>query len=271
MLALPSDLLREFYVDDNGKVFARSIRAVGRLCNKHHSFVYRLLEKIAQADLAQNELPHVLKPFAGMDFKTAQEIPDMLVAAILMYTAISEPDNEEAQCNNAVMCGVGIRSYFQKELGWTTPNPLDKMPSHAQSLRGWADALERAEKAEQQILEDAPKIEAYKAFINSHSNFDWIETANLIAAIDKEGNNIGRTKLLKFLREKEVIQQNKPIPYAEYATCGWFYVVTKLRKDNTTLDTVTLVTPVGLVAIADLLRKDGFILNANIPTQVGVT
>lgn len=270
ILTVNDDIRKEFVVDEDGKVYAKSIRAVARICAKDDSYVRRWLKRIKEC--GREDLPPHLKPFAGMDFiddksqGSAAVIPDILVGALLAMTAVNEPDNEEAQTNNVVMNGVGIRCYFQRELGWTTPD-LTKIPSHAQALRGWADAIDRAEKAEKLIEDLTPKADAYDIFLNSHSNMDWIEAANVLAATDAKGRNIGRTKLLDFLRNKKVIQQKDPIPYATHSTKGWFNTHKKPRKhDPNKFDTVTLVTPLGLTHIADMLRKEGFNLNSNIPT-----
>ncbi len=131
LVHLPEDIRSEFEVDSDGKVFAKSIRAVARLAGVSVSALNdsgRLLDKL----LTTKNLPDCLKPFAGFDWKVTTKIPDLLIAGIVEYYAFySSASNETARRVYRAMATVGIRAYFQQELGWK-PQIQHQPKTHAE-------------------------------------------------------------------------------------------------------------------------------------------
>lgn len=118
---LPDDISSEFYVESDGKVLAKSVRAVARLAGVHHSSVQELIERLGGGLTTSNSL----KAFTGKDFTGGQPIPDLLVAAIIEYYAFeSKADSDHARKVYRAFATVGFRTYMQQQLGWNN-KPLD--------------------------------------------------------------------------------------------------------------------------------------------------
>ena len=148
---IPDDIRNEFIVDAEGKVFAKSLRAVGRLAgvsantlfNKRVSGDTGLLVRIRDSQ----KLPKTLKRFAGQDFTVTAKIPDLLVAGIIAYYAYeSDAANDTAWQNHTAMGTLGVRLWFQQELGWKPPQTV--VMSKVEALRAYADMIEAKEKLE---------------------------------------------------------------------------------------------------------------------------
>jgi len=94
--------------------------------------------------------------------------------------------------------------------------PNFRNPSEA--ARAWADQYDRADKAEEILSKEKPKIEFYNAVAGSK---DAVEMSAVAKMLDKK---IGRNNLFQFLREKKILRDNNE-PYQEYIDRGWFRVV----------------------------------------------
>ena len=85
---LPDSIKSEFEVEEDGKVYAKSIRAVARLCGVEHTTILRggafanqqLAEKLTQQGFDLNELVQS----TGESIK----IPDVAVGLIIEYYAL---------------------------------------------------------------------------------------------------------------------------------------------------------------------------------------
>ena len=72
------------------------------------------------------------------------------------------------------------------------------MPSHSEALRGWADALERAEHAEQQIAELAPAAAFADLLASAAGDYSVREAAQIL---DRDQNiSTGERRLFATLR-----------------------------------------------------------------------
>jgi len=88
----------------------------------------------------------------------------------------------------------------------------------AEAARAWADQYDRADKAEEILSKEKPKIEFYNTVVESK---DAVEMSAVAKLLNKK---IGRNNLFQFLREKKVLRENNE-PYQEYIDRGWFRVI----------------------------------------------
>lgn len=106
----------------------------------------------------------------------------------------------------------------------------------------------------EKIAEDKPKVEYHDAVKASAKCQTMLEVAN------KYG--IGRSKLFKFLREREVLRDAEcSPPYQRFIDSGHFEVDPKFFKKNGEFVhyTQTMVTGKGEIYIGKLLRKAGLV------------
>ena len=55
----------------------------------------------------------------------------------------------------------------------------------------------------------------------------------------KLGKKIGRNNLYKILRKKGIIPSGTTVPYVHYILCGWFKVISHLRRTSAGVIEVT--------------------------------
>lgn len=95
---------------------------------------------------------------------------------------------------------------------------LPNFRNPGEAARAWADQYDRAEKAEEILSKEKPKIEFYNAVAGSK---DAVEMSAVAKMLDKK---IGRNQLFHLLREKKILRDNNE-PYQEYVDRGWFRVI----------------------------------------------
>lgn len=90
--------------------------------------------------------------------------------------------------------------------------------SYADALRELAStveakelAMQRAEVAEARVVEDAPKVEAHDAFMDSHGCYSMADAARLVTNCE-----LGRTKFMDWLRSEGILQKVTNLPYREH-------------------------------------------------------
>lgn len=129
---LPEDIRKEFRVDSDGKVFAKSIIAISRLAGCRDSSVHGILDNLALCKPVSDPL----KPFTGIDYKALGEFPDLLVAAIVKHFAwYAQKTNQVAKDNDLIFSAVGFRTLFQQQLGWKRLEPSAKPNNNFQVFR----------------------------------------------------------------------------------------------------------------------------------------
>jgi len=115
-----------------------------------------------------------------------------------------------------------------------------------------AKALKIAEKTIQEkntiISELKPKAQAYSDLMDSDGYLQFIDVAGMV--------EIGRTKLMDFLRKNKVLtrQSNYNVPYGRFRNNGMFKVVVEETRHGK-IGSVTLVSPKGLNYIYKLINK----------------
>lgn len=140
------DIKSEFYVDKDGKVFAKSIRAVARLVGVNESTIRNHLINLAAGKTSIKGL----EPFVGIDFTCGVPIPDIVVAAFAEYYAFdSKVSNDTARSLYRVMAAVGVRAWFQQQLGYQ-----DKLPkTYKEAVKALLESIEEKEKLEAEKAE----------------------------------------------------------------------------------------------------------------------
>lgn len=136
------------------------------------------------------------------------------------------------------------------------PQPLPEMPTHIQALRGWADALEAQQAAEEEARraraeaeELRPPAEAWRALAAAGGDCSVAEAA---AILNRDpGITTGPTRLFRWLKEIGIVYQRSDrqlVPYAQH--------LEHVRLRTTENGTELRITPGGLVWIQQRLRQE---------------
>jgi len=117
MLAVPTDLISEFQVADDGKVFAKSVRAIARLCGADRRGLDRVFVEISGGDLEPSKLA---KTIMATGFKGGDLIPDIIVAICIEHYSLDAGRycTEVAKNNYRAFAAIGIRTSLQSALGY---------------------------------------------------------------------------------------------------------------------------------------------------------
>lgn len=120
--------------------------------------------------------------------------------------------------------------------------------NYPDALRAYADAWEQKQLAESKVKELQPKADFYDATANSETLFSMADVAKTLDM------GIGRNKLFKFLRDKEVLQSDN-MPYQKFVDAGYFKVVEGkyMAGDNVVISKTTYVKQKGIDYIRKLL------------------
>jgi phage antirepressor YoqD-like protein len=114
------------------------------------------------------------------------------------------------------------------------------------------EAENRAEAAEQKLIEAEPKVQFYDEVTESEDVMDFATVAKLL---NRPG--FGRNNLFEFLRTKGVLRSNNE-PYQTYVDNGWFKVVETRWTGKTgdiKISIKTVVFQKGVDGIRKLLDK----------------
>lgn len=120
---MPEDIRDEFYVKSDGGVRAKTLTALSRLAGIHKSTLLdRLLPRVFKSSAEM--LPTTLKPLAGMDLRQSAEIDEKIISCVINYYAweSEQASNDTAKQVALIFNAIGIRAYFQSELGWEDPS-----------------------------------------------------------------------------------------------------------------------------------------------------
>ena len=118
-------------------------------------------------------------------------------------------------------------------------------------------ALVATEEAKQKLLAEnlvmKPKAEFYDTVANTES---LLSMGDVAKALDM---GIGRNKLYKFLREKNVLMDDN-VPYQRCVDAGYFKLIENhyMAGDNSVVSKTTYVKQKGVDFIRKLLKKDGY-------------
>lgn len=112
---LPEDIRNEFQADSDGKVYAKSIRAIARLAGVDHKSVLALLERVKNG--GEVTTSETLQTLTGVDFQVGNSeiirIPDIAVASIITYYAYeSKAANDTAKRVALAFSSIGFRTYM---------------------------------------------------------------------------------------------------------------------------------------------------------------
>lgn len=175
-------------------------------------------------------------------------------------------------CYFTAMCGdpkkstvAAAQSYFVErviqaeriEEALTAPQPSPRMPSHIEALRGWADALEAQQRAEEtarralaEVEELRPSAEAWRALVAAGGDCSITEAAAVLNRA--EGVTTGPQRLVRWLVEMRVAYRRpggQLVPFSEHKQ--------HLRLRPITGNRIELrVTPTGLEWILQRLRQE---------------
>ena len=126
-------------------------------------------------------------------------------------------------------------------------------PTYPDALLAYANELKARMALEEQIKEDAPKVELADNFINSYGDFYIRVVAKAIG--------MSVVKLFDWMRAHKMITKTNE-PYADFCTRGYLRPRSSsfVRSDGTTQTTMTTrITPKGIYYIRDRLIKEGLL------------
>lgn len=112
-------------------------------------------------------------------------------------------------------------------------------------LTALQDEQQKSAALQEVIVEQKPKVDFADALFKAKDNIN-IET--FAKAIKSHNIDIGRNKLFKFLRNKEILGKNN-LPYQKYLNSGYFLVEETVYEINYTvrINQQTLITPKGQI------------------------
>lgn len=148
---------------------------------------------------------------------------------------------------------VGIINAFIEWRRTRTVAPAPQLPNFAnpaEAARAWAAEYERADNAEKQLAEAAPKIDF-------HDNVAKAVNAQTVEEVAK-AMGTGRNRMFAFLREAGLFIPDTRRPYQRYIDSGHFRVIEKTRVDERGERhnyVQTLVTGKGLTHIQRLFQQ----------------
>lgn len=147
--------------------------------------------------------------------------------------------------------GEEVRDYFlscEKKLSTVA------MPTHPETLRLYADTLEREQALLLENTEMKPKADFYDQVIGSEAMFEMGQVAKLINV-----RGYGRNNLFEFLRENKVLKAYSTEPFQKYVDMGWFKLIEVKWQHPKTAETMlslkTMVYQKGLDGIRKMLTK----------------
>lgn len=144
------------------------------------------------------------------------------------------------------------KKYKQSVRPMTREELLSKAVLEAQNVI--KELEDKNKEQEKTILEQKPLVD----FANHVSSTSCLLTVEEVAKIAcKQGIQIGRTNLFKWLREKKYLQKNN-MPYQRYIDNGLFKVVEKKNSSPYGPDVyvMTYVTGKGQITIIEGLREE---------------
>jgi anti-repressor protein len=128
------------------------------------------------------------------------------------------------------------------------------------SARKILEMRKEIEEKDRVIEVQKPKVEFYDTVTKSESTFDMAEVAKLLKI-----PNVGSVKLFEFLREQDVLSDNKANwnePYQNYVNAGYFKIVEAKSEDkhgNIHVNKKTVVFQKGVDFIRKLAKDSGLI------------
>lgn len=141
------------------------------------------------------------------------------------------------------------------EENYFNPRPKELTPAEQMAV-GLIAAQKLLEEKEAKIAELTPKAEFYDTVANSESLLSMGDVAKTLDM------GVGRNKLYKFLRDKNVLMDNN-IPYQKYVDAGYFKAIEGhyMAGDNSVVSTTTYVKQKGVDYIRKLLTKNKAVTN----------
>ena len=242
--------------DDSEKWY--SLEEIAELCGLGRSSLEHLLPEICNRLQTSNTVK-----FGGYH-NTKKFYSEEVLRAVKEYQIrTSTPnalENKEATLSGNV-------SYIEHETVGKTIDCLLDNPNAVMLLL--QKSLEKNQRLsfENKELKDVievqkPKVEFYDTVTKSESTFDMAEVAKLLKI-----PNIGSVKLFEFLREQDVLSDNKANwnePYQNYVNAGYFKIVEVKSEDkhgNVHVNKKTVVFQKGVAFIRKLSKDNGLIKN----------
>lgn len=118
----------------------------------------------------------------------------------------------------------------------------------------WLEEYKEKASLAKKVEEDKPLVEFAEQVSESDSSINMRIMAKLAT---KNGIEIGRTRLFRFLRQMKVLLDDNE-PYQSYIDRDWFEVIERTlitKHGETKIQKTTLVKPKGQIGIVKLLKK----------------
>jgi hypothetical protein len=174
MLSIPDDLISEFIIEDDGKVFAKSGRAVSRLCGVTQATIQATFEQTKGDSLKPSKLAAIL---IALGFRGESPVPDIVIAVCLNYYALEAGRycTDIAKKNLLAFSAIGIRTALQSALGYV-PRKYRRNPTTLYSEILWIkEAIAEVDRKLDAHLE-APLPANLEAHLEASLNLPAVES-----------------------------------------------------------------------------------------------
>lgn len=122
----PLDWQKEFKIDEKTGQFFGSRHGLARLCGVSQPAMSKLINRIGD----NQNTPKELEMFAGKSFRGDNQLPDILMAAVIKYYAFKGV--ETAQQTLSAFLAIGLRTYGQQKLDWKPNIAATLLPQTAE-------------------------------------------------------------------------------------------------------------------------------------------
>jgi phage antirepressor YoqD-like protein len=181
-------------------------------------------------------------------------------AAVLQHYA--SKGNQTALFSLLKFAQQGIDKWIHEITGYSNKPAQPALPQdYLSALKALVESEEQkqllaAENKEQKkaLKEAAPKLQTYETVMASEEWYSFQEVATMIAC-----PNLGRTKLMNFLRMESILTQHN-LPYQQYVGKGYFKTIMhEIRTSYGWKDTeTTRVSKKGIAFIIKKLTEAGY-------------
>lgn len=225
----------------NGQLVVDSRLIATRLGVSHKSFSETIRKHLSSIESAFGHLPFKTETVINsVGAKNKARFYFLNEDQSLFLMTLSRNTEQVIQCKLDLVKGF---SHAKKIL-------QDKQPKLPQTYLEALEALVASEKEKEQLklqaAADKPKVEFANAIAASKNSLTFLEYAKSI--------NQGRNKLMRLLREMNILMKNSTLPYQKYIDAGYFEVSQEIDDRGKTIP-FALVTNKGQLWLYGKIRS----------------
>lgn len=153
------------------------------------------------------------------------------------------------------------KAFIKKDTYEVMVEEYNQMSDYDKAIVFFTTLKEKDEKDKILKIQE-PKVVAYDQLMNGKNNIDML---NFSKALNIKG--LGRNKLFKYLRNKEILmtaENRKNCPYEKYKQ---YFDSIEMVDDKGHIGSKTLIKPDGQDYILKLLKEDGYIVSTDLAVK----